>query len=255
VTPYSLTLPIGPVVAFLLIATRVLAVLATSPVMSARSAPTQVRLGLGLFTAIVLVPILGHDQTTPVEVTWTSLAGEAIVGALAGFAASLVYAALQLGTGLLDIQAGFAMASVYDPAFGNNGALLERFYSALATLLFFQTNAHYLLLLALRQLFVIVPLGTFNPASLRPDALATLAGGMFQVALGLVLPVAGALVLADVAMALLARVAPQFNLFAVGAQIKALLALVALLIVLPFTFTSLHNLFNAAIGATMAVVR
>jgi hypothetical protein len=103
---YSLTIPLGPVEAFVLIATRVLAVLATSPVVSVRSVPAPARLGLGLFTALLLVPAVARDGLpSGVNVTWTAIASEAAIGALAGFAATLVYTAVQLGASVLDLQA------------------------------------------------------------------------------------------------------------------------------------------------------
>src|ERR671932_2224964 len=179
--------PIGPVEAFVLIATRVLAVLATSPVMGLKTVPAQARIGLGLLVALILVPVVGKDAA--VDVTWTGIAGEALVGALAGFAATLVYAAIQLGAGLLDLQAGFSLGSIYDATFGSQGAVLERLYNALAALLFLQTDAHHLLINALTQLFVVVPLGAFTFNMVRPDVLATIVTGTFAVAVELVFPV------------------------------------------------------------------
>jgi flagellar biosynthetic protein FliR len=249
----TLTLPIGPVEAFVLVATRVLAVLATSPVVGLRTVPAQARIGLGLLVALILVPVVGKD--TVVEVTWTAIAGEALAGALAGFAATLVYTAIQLGAGLLDLQAGFSLGSLYDATFGSQGAVLERFYNALAALLFLQTDAHHLLLTALSQLFVIVPLGGFTLAKIRPDLLAQIVTGTFGVALELVFPVMAALLLADVALAVLARVAPQFGLFSIGAQLKLALALGALIVTIPLLLPRVHALFSAVAGASMAVLR
>ena len=249
----TLSLPIGPVEAFVLVATRVLAVLATSPVMGLRTVPAPARLGLGLLVALILMPVVAKDAAA--DVTWTSLAGEALVGALAGFAATLVYAAIQLGAGLLDLQAGFSLGSLYDATFGTQGAVLERFYNALAALLFLQTDAHHLLLTALSQLFVVVPLGGFTLSRIRPDLLAQIVTGTFAVALELVFPVMAALLLADVALAILARVAPQFGLFSIGAQVKLALALGALLITIPLLLPRVHALFGAVAGASVAVVR
>jgi flagellar biosynthesis protein FliR len=249
----TLTLPIGPVEAFVLVATRVLAVLATSPVVGLRTVPAQARIGLGLLVALILVPVVGKDAV--VDVTWTAIAGEAVVGALAGFAATLVYTAIQLGAGLLDLQAGFSLGSLYDATFGSQGAVLERFYNALAALLFLQTDAHHLLLTALSQLFVIVPVGGFTLAKIRPDLLAQIVTGTFGVALELVFPVMAALLLADVALAVLARVAPQFGLFSIGAQLKLALALGALIVTIPLLLPRVHALFGAVAGASVAVLR
>ena len=249
----TLTLPIGPVEAFVLVATRVLAVLATSPVMGLKTVPAQARIGLGLLVALILVPVVGKDAV--IDVTWTAIASEALVGALAGFAATLVYAAIQLGAGLLDLQAGFSLGSVYDATFGSQGAVLERFYNALAALLFLQTDAHHLLLTALTQLFVVVPLGGFTLDKIRPDLLATIITGSFGVALELVFPVMAALLLTDIALAILARVAPQFGLFSIGAQVKLALALGALIVTIPLLLPRVHALFAAVAGTSVAVLR
>jgi len=254
--PYTLTLPIGAVEAFLLIATRVLAVLATSPVLGLKNVPVQAKLGLGLFTALILVPVISRDGLPAgVDVSWTTLAGEALVGALSGFAATVAYTAIAFGASLLDFQAGFSMGSLYDQTFGTQGAMLERFYSAIAALLFFQTDAHHLVIQGLVQLFVVVPLGTFSLGRINPDLLAQIAASSFVVAIELVFPVMVALLLADVALGVLARVAPQFGIFQIGLQLKIVLALGALALTMPLLLPRLHALFSGMIGVSVAVLR
>src|SRR5947199_5651402 len=174
----TLTLPIGSVEAFVLIVTRILAVLATSPVLSLKNVPVQAKIGLGLFTALVLVPVVGKDGLPAgVDVSWTALAGELLVGALSGFAITVAYSAIAFGASLLDLQAGFSMASTYDATFGTQGAIIERFYNAIAALLFFQTDAHHLVIQALVQLFAVVPLGGFSLDKINPEFLAQIAAG------------------------------------------------------------------------------
>jgi flagellar biosynthesis protein FliR len=254
--PYTLALPIGPVEAFVLIATRVLAVLATSPVLSIKNVPNQAKLGLGLFTALILVPVIGKDGPPPgVDVTWTALAGEALVGALSGFAATLAYTAISFGASILDLQAGFSMASLYDQTFGTQGAVLERFYSALAALLFFQTDAHHLVIQALAQLFQVVPLGTFSLSKINPELLAQVAASSFVLAIELMFPVLVALMLAEMALGVLAKVAPQFGIFQIGLQVKVGLALAAIGLTMPLLLPRLHALFSGMVGVSIAVLR
>jgi flagellar biosynthesis protein FliR len=252
--PFSFAIPIGPVEAFVLIATRVLAVLATSPVMGLKNVPLQARLGLGLFTALILVPVVARDGLPAgVDVSWTVLAGELLVGCLSGFAATVAYTAIALGASLLDLQAGFSMASLYDATFGTQGAILERFYSAIAALLFFQTDAHHFVIQALVQLFVVVPLGTFRLEKINPDLLAQIATGSFIVAIELVFPIMVALLLADIALGVLAKVAPQFGIFQIGLQFKVALALGALILTMPLLMPRLHAVFSGMIGVSIAV--
>jgi flagellar biosynthetic protein FliR len=254
--PYSLDLPIGSVEAFVLIATRVLAVLATSPVFSIKTIPAQFKLGLGLFIALILVPVIGKDGLPPgVDVTWTAIAGEALVGALAGFASTLAYTAIAFGGNLLDFQAGFSMASLYDATFGNQGALLERFYSAIAALLFFQTDAHHLVIQAIAQMFQVVPLGTFSLSKINPELLAQIAAGSFVLAIELIFPVLVALMLTDMALGVLAKVAPQFGIFQVGMQVKVGLALAAIALTMPLLLPRLHALFTGMLAVGLAVLQ
>jgi len=254
--PYTLTLPIGSVEAFVLVATRVLAVLATSPVLGVKNVPPQAKLGLGLFTALVLAPVVAKDGLpSGVDVSWSAIAGEALVGALSGFAATVAYTAIGFGASLIDLQAGFSMGAVYDMTFGNQGAVLERFYSALAALLFFQTDAHHLVIQALVQLFAVVPLGTFSLSQVNPDFLAQIAASTFVIAVELVFPVLVALLLADMALGVLAKVAPQFGIFQVGLQVKVGLTLAAMVITMPLLLPRLHALFSGMIGVSVAVLR
>jgi len=254
--PTVLAIPIGPVEAFVLIATRVLMVLATSPVFGLRNVPAQARLGLGLFTALILVPVLAKDGLPAgVDVSWTSLAGEAVVGALSGFAATLAYTAIAFGASLLDFQSGFSMASLYDATFGNQGAIIERFYNAIAALLFFQTDAHHLVIQALVQLFTVVPLGTFTISRINPDVLAQIAAGSFVIAVEIVFPVMVALMLTDIALGVLAKVAPQFGIFSIGLQLKVGLALGALVVTMPLLMPRMHALFAGMVGVSVAVLK
>lgn len=255
--PYTLSIGAGPIELFLLVATRLLAALSTSPVISTRTIPLQARIGLGLFAALVLTPVVSAaipaDQQ-PV-LSWTTLAGEVVTGTLAGLAASMVYAAVEFGAGLLDVQAGFGLGATYDPTFDASGSVLNRFYSALAALVFFETNGHHLLLQALVELFHLVPLGQFSLDQLQPDRMAQLAAGMFVVALQLVLPVLGALLLVDVALALLNRAAPQFNPFALGASAKTGLAALAALATLPYIMSRLPQVMSMAAGFSTQVLK
>jgi flagellar biosynthetic protein FliR len=54
----------------------------------------------------------------------------------------------------------------------------------------------------------------------------------------------GALLLADVAMAVIARSAPQMNVYFVGLPIKILIGLAALLLALPLTVAAVERLMG-----------
>src|SRR5260370_9105250 len=97
-------------------------------------------------------------------------------------------------------------------------------------------------------MFVVVPLGTFSLSRINPDLLAQIAASSFVVALELVFPIMVALLLADIALAVLARVAPQFGIFQIGLQMKVLIALASLLITIPLLMPRLHQLSSGMIA-------
>ena len=128
----------GTVAGLVLVAARVLAAFLVVPAFGARFIPLPGRIGFGLLTAAVLAPVHPAGQRFPDPV---ALAGEVLVGLLLGFTVALVFAAVQMATALLDVQAGFGLAGVIDPTFGDQGAVLTRFSGALALAVFFATPA------------------------------------------------------------------------------------------------------------------
>ena len=78
---------------------------------------------------------------------------------------------------------------------------------------------------------------------------------LFVLAVELVFPVLIALFLADVALAVLARVAPQFGIFTIGLQLKVALALGALVVTMPLLMPRLHQLFMGVTAVSLAVFK
>ena len=97
--------------------------------------------------------------------------------------------------------------------------------------MFVQINGHHLFLIGLNQLFEVVPVGGAPaPRAGRSTADGSCPPGCSGSAVKLALPVVAALLLADLGLGLLARVAPQFNLFALEMPAKMLLGLTALVV-------------------------
>jgi flagellar biosynthetic protein FliR len=239
----------GTVAGLVLVAARVLAAFLVVPAFGARFIPLPGRIGFGLLTAAVLAPVHPAGQRFPDPV---ALAGEVLVGLLLGFTVALVFAAVQMATALLDVQAGFGLAGVIDPTFGDQGAVLTRFSGALALAVFFAANGHHVFLLGLQALLVAVPPGSFPHLA---DRLTALSAALFPAALQIALPVVGALLLADVALGVLSRAAPALNLFAVGLPVKTALAIVAVGLAMPLLVFRLDALLRQVPASMVGLVR
>ncbi|HEY3063073.1 MAG TPA: flagellar biosynthetic protein FliR, partial [Chloroflexota bacterium] len=71
----------------------------------------------------------------------------------------------------------------------------------------------------------------------------------------LVFPVLVALLLTDIALAVLGKVAPQFGIFSIGMQLKVGVALGALVITLPLLMPRLHQLFTGVSAVSVAILK
>ncbi|MDO8933951.1 MAG: flagellar biosynthetic protein FliR, partial [Rhodocyclaceae bacterium] len=78
---------------------------------------------------------------------------------------------------------------------------------------------------------------------------------MFTAGVLLSLPLIAALLIANIAMGVLSRVAPQLNLFAVGFPVTIVAGFVVILISLPYFGSALERLFEQGFAAMVAVMR
>lgn len=236
---------------FFLALTRILAIFMTAPILSNRLIPTQVKVGLGVLLTLILMPLqtdMGPAQ--PLGAFLVDIGRELIVGLLVGFAGQLVFAAFQVMGDMMGIGAGLQAAQLLNPTLGTTGTALEGFYALLAVLLFLTIDGHHQVILALQRTFEVIPLRTFDLSTLGPERFIALSAQMLAAALQMALPVIGAVLVADVALALIARVVPQMNVFFVGAPLKLGLALAALALGLPLILPLMRTVM-AQIGPEM----
>src|SRR5882724_3183902 len=102
---------------------RLTVALALSPAITAFGVPSSVRVALTIALAGLVCTYRGP---VPAAASWAADPGQMVVpvvaevfiGALLGLTVQVVLAALALAGRLLDVQIGFAIGSVFDPATG-----------------------------------------------------------------------------------------------------------------------------------------
>ena len=229
---------------FLLVAARVTAAMVVGPLAALPGVPLPVRILSSLAIALALTPtIASRLPSGTLRFGAGEILQEVLLGLLVGVASALLVSALQLAAGLLDFQTGFTFGASFDPLTSHQTGPIERFFGVLAAATFLEMNGHHLFLLSLGELFRIVPVGT-APYLVGPDGLAAFFTAIVVAAVLMALPIITLLLLVDVALAVLTRAAPQFNLFAVGLPARALMAMVAIALLLPVTAIQLGYLFG-----------
>lgn len=232
-----------------LVFVRVGAMLFTAPLLSGRTVPTVLKVGLALLLAFLLVPVnQGHFAEVPFE--WLPLSllvmKELGVGVIVGFVANLVFSAMQLAGQFMGLQIGFSLANVLDPVYSQSVSILDQLYTVMAGLIFLAIDGHHMLILAIQQTLDLVPVGTLDINGPMINQLIMLTSGVFVAAVRIALPIIASLLLADIAMGLMSRTLPQMNVFIVGMPVKLFVGFVVLLFTLPSVSGLVGDMFRSS---------
>jgi flagellar biosynthetic protein FliR len=234
---------------FFLALTRVIAILSRLPVLGGQVIPTSVRISLGiLLTAVLPIWPASLSETTQAIALLpfaVAILRELIIGLTAGLALDLTFGALQAAGEMLGLGSGFAASRYLNPLVGDSGSILDQFFLMVATLIFLIINGHHTVLVALAQTFTLLPLNSTLSGLPLEEILRTATLLMLN-GVQIALPVFGALLLADLALGLLARTAPQIQVFFLGLPLKIAASLLILAMSLAYTLPSLVGLLEQA---------
>jgi flagellar biosynthetic protein FliR len=156
---------------------------------------------------------------------------------------------------MIGLQMGLSFAVFYDPQNAGQSAVLSEFLGLLATLIFLAMNGHLLALSVLAESFHLLPIGTTPIAAQSLAAVVSWAAVLFSAGVLLSLPIVAALLIANIAMGVLSRVAPQLNLFAVGFPVTIVSGFVVLTISLPYFGAALERLFDQSFVALRGIMQ
>jgi flagellar biosynthetic protein FliR len=231
---------------FFLALTRILAIIIQIPVLGGQMIPAQVRIAFGIGLTIILIPW----QPLPADAVELGLlpfafqiTREVLIGTLAGFAASLTFGVITIAGETMDIGSGFGSSRIFNPSMEGSGSSYSQVFIMVAMLMFLLVNGHHAFLAALAHTFELSPLlGAAIPGS--AENLVRLTAQLIAAGIQMALPVFFALLITDLTLGLLARVAPQVQVFFLGLPLKVGVSLIALSMLFTVIFPSLENLYT-----------
>ena len=224
-------LDLGWITAVFLVALRVGTLLIMSPIFSTLSAPVTVRvlLTIGLSAVLAGAPGVAAGIVAPptLGAALMAAAGEVLVGATMAFGVFAAFGAFSVAGKILDVQAGFAIGSVYDPVTSAGAPLFSTMLNLVGVAAFFGMDAHHALLRGLAFSLSQAAPGA-GLAALSAEPVIRQFGLMFSLGVALIVPVMLCLLLVEVGLAMISRVLPQMNVFFVMVPVK-IFAAVAIL--------------------------
>jgi flagellar biosynthetic protein FliR len=231
---------------------RVLALLMAAPVFSHRSIPGRIKLSAALAITFVIAPALPAPATAAFSAAgWLLVAEQILVGVAIGFSLSIVFAAVEMAGDMIGLQMGLSFATFVDPQNSNQSPLVGSFLAMVAMLLFLAIDGHLLLLAALYDSFEIIPVGAGALSKFRWEHLALLGTQLFSLGLQIALPVLSTMLLVNMSLGVMARAAPQLNLFSVGFPLTLATGTLLLAAFLPYLGAPLERAFRQALRVWM----
>lgn len=214
---------------------RVLAMFTSAPVLSQRSVPVRVKVVLAFLITVCAqaslpaMPVVALDSPAAVLM----VVQQVLIGLSLGFAARIVFAAIEFAGELVGLQMGLNFAGFFDPATMGQTTAVSRFYGTVVVLLFIIINGHLLMIAALTQSFVAFPVGPEPFEFLRQMQPHLWGAEIFKLGLWIALPMVTMLLFVNLVLGVISRVSQQMNIFAIGFPITLSVGLIGVLLTLP----------------------
>lgn len=218
---------------FLVILVRITGFVYTAPFFSLKNTPRNLKTGFSIALAIIIFTTIPYQP-----LVYTGVIGyaimvleEALAGIILGFLANVCYQILGFAGQLIDTEIGLAMVNEFDPVTSSQVTISGTFYQYGVMLMLMVTYMHHYLLDALVDSFKLIPVGgvDFNPMIYNVAVKYII--DYCVIAFRIVLPVFAAMLIVNTILAIMAKVAPQMNMFVIGIQLKVLIGLAVMLIV------------------------
>lgn len=236
--------------------TRILAMIASSPVLGNTQVPARIKIGLSVLLTLIIAPTI---SAMPQVATGSPqgiliMIQQVIIGVSMGFTIRLIFSAVEMAGEMAGLQMGLGFASFYDPINAVHSAIIAQWLGIIAILAFLSMNGHLYMLSALAESFQTLPIGSMMSVQ-GLYGVASWGGSIFAYALQISLPILAALLITNIALGILTRAAPQLNLFAVGFPITLAIGFFVLALSMPYFAPMLDRLTQEGLGIALSQIK
>jgi len=219
-----------------------------APVLGTRALPVRARVILVLAITSVLAPVVTPAiAIDPMSATGLlTVVQQVIIGATIGMVLRLIFMVFEFAGQFVAQQTGLGFAAMVDPTSGSQVPVLAHLYVILASLIFFVSDAHLVLIKLLGDSFTLLPIGPLGLTSAGADIIVEWSATLFVSALLLSLPVVIALLAINLAFGVMSRSAPQLNIITIGFPVTILAGIVVVSLTLDDLRSASMDLFDSA---------
>lgn len=241
-------LPGAEVIGFVLALVRASAWVVVCPPFSNSSIPAIAKIGVAAGLALVAAPAAAASLPGASTAAFVSaLAEQVAIGLAMGFFVQVTVAAVSGAGSLIDLFSGLNLPPSIDPLSNEQVPLVGQLYELIAITLLFTSGADLLLVRGFVGSFTTRTVVFGSLRELASAATAQLAG-MFAAALEIAAPLIAVLFVAQVLLGLLAKAAPQMNVFVFGFGLQVAVTILGLGLAVTALPSEVTNLVTRTAG-------
>ena len=208
----------------------------TAPFFSGMAIPMTMRLGLTFFVSLISTPLvlsLNFQAAPDLASYGVQLISNFLIGAGIGFFAFIIVSGFQVSAQVFSIPMGLGMSEVVDPMSSMELPAIGNLVGVLVLFLLIRVDGHFYLIHLIVNSFHSLTVLSFQSLQTLEQGLSAAVMIMFDTSLRIALPVIAITLILDMAMGLISRVAPQFNVMIMGFNVKLLAGFVVLWLAMP----------------------
>jgi len=214
------------------------------PIIGGKELPKQFRIGFAVFIAILLTPVVKveiHENSILMLIV-----KELLVGFAFGFTIRVIFMAVNLAGQLMSQSIGLSAGSVFNPEIGQSTQISE-VLGTISMLYFLVLDVHHEVIYIFVKSYELLPAGQLNIESVIPVVLS-LGNKMFVLALKIGAPVIVGLLITNILIGFLSKVAPQMNIYFIALPLNIFVGLLLIIMGMPvfeyvlrINFTDMNN--------------
>lgn len=221
---------------FAIVVARVGGLMTSAPIFGIVAGVQGAKLAITVAMAMLLTPLFAGPQSVlpEPEFLFIMVALEFILGFLLGFVVMIFFNSIALAGELIGIQTYLSMAQALDPTSNMNLPALGSALHLLGLVIFFSLDGHLVLISGLAESFHVIPPGSARISAEGLQAVALAGGDVFRLGVQIAMPITASALVLQVALGIMARVAPNMNIFFFSFPVMILGGMIFMMLMLPF---------------------
>jgi len=233
--------------------TRIAALVGTAPVISSRSVPMSIKLGLSLSITLLVAPFNANApllQPLSADMLLITL-NQVLIGVAMGLCLQVVFTMFIVGGQVVAYQMGLGFSQMVDPQTGTQVPVVSQFYIITVTLLFFTLNGHLAFIQTLIDSFTLLPISTTGIQNAGFWEIIVWSKHIFLGGVSIALPAIASVFMVNFTFGVVTRSAPQFNIFSIGFPITIVMGF----LIIYFTATTIYPHFQEQLSQSLSVTQ